>query len=178
MMHEISHAELIHADDIPRFKALNVAAELCPILWYPTPLVEVMAQIVGEDVADRFWPIKTLHEAGAHMIYGSDWPSVVPDPNPWPGIEAMVTRRDPYGLREGVLRADQAIDLVTAIRIFTINGAVAGKHADKTGSIEAGKSADFIILDRNIFQIPEDEISETRVLSTFVSGIEVSSFKK
>jgi predicted amidohydrolase YtcJ len=175
MMHEISHAELIHEDDIPRFKELNVAAELCPILWYPTPLVEVMAQVIGEDVAERFWPIKSLHEAGAHMIYGSDWPSVVPDPNPWPGVEAMVTRRDPYGIRPGVLWEEQAIDLETTIRIFTINGAVAGKHGDKTGSLEVGKSADFIILDRNIFNIPVEDISDTKVLSTFVSGKEVYS---
>jgi predicted amidohydrolase YtcJ len=173
MMHEISHAELIHADDIPRFKELNVVAEMCPILWYPTPLVEVMAEVVGRKVADRFWPIKDLHESGAQLIYGSDWPSVVPDPNPWPGIEAMVTRKDPYGVRPGVLWAEQAIDLATTLRIFTINGAVAGKHADKTGSIEVGKSADFIILDRNVFDIPVDDISETKILSTVVSGKEV-----
>ena len=173
MMHEISHAELIHPDDLPRFKELNVIAEMCPILWYPTPLVEVMEKVVGRKVADRFWPIKDLHESGAHLIYGSDWPSVVPDPNPWPGIEAMVTRKDPYGVRPGILWAEQAIDLVTTLRIFTINGAVAGKHADKTGSIEPGKSADFIILDRNIFDIPVDDISETKVLSTVVAGKEV-----
>jgi predicted amidohydrolase YtcJ len=173
MMHEISHAELIHPDDLPRFKELNVIAEMCPILWYPTPLVEVMSEVVGREVADRFWPIKDLHESGAHVIYGSDWPSVVPDPNPWPGIEAMVTRKDPYGVRPGVLWAEQAIDLTTTLRIFTINGAVAGKHADKTGSIETGKSADFIILDRNIFDIPVTDISEIKILSTVVSGKEV-----
>ena len=177
MMHEISHAELIHPDDIPRFKKLNVIAELSPILWYPTPLVEVMAQVIGEDRANHFWPIKSLYEAGTHLIYGSDWPSVVPDPNPWPGIEAMVTRRDPYGVRPGVLWPEQAIDLATTIRIFTINGAVAAKQAGKTGSIEVGKSADFIIIDRNIFQIPVDEISETQVLSTVVLGKVVHSLQ-
>ncbi|MFT7460517.1 MAG: putative amidohydrolase YtcJ [Planctomycetota bacterium] len=177
MMHEISHAELIHPDDIPRFKELNVIAEMCPILWYPTPLVEVMAEIVSREVADRFWPIKSLHESGAHLIYGSDWPSVVPDPNPWPGIEAMITRKDPYGVRPGVLWAEQAIDLETTLRIFTINGAVAGKHADKTGSIEVGKSADFIILDRNVFEIPVNEISEIKIVSTVISGKEVYTAK-
>ena len=99
------------------------------------------------------------------------------DPNPWPGIEAMVSRKDPYGVRPGVMWQEQGIDLVTALRIFTINGAISGKHADKTGSIEVGKSADFIILDRNIFQIPIDEISDTKILSTFVSGNEVYSSK-
>ena len=85
----------------------------------------------------------------------------------------MITRKDPYGVRPGILWAEQAIDLATTLRIFTINGAVAGKHADKTGSIEAGKSADFIILDHNVFDIPVDDISETKILSTVVSGKEV-----
>ena len=175
LMHEISHAELIHPDDIPRFKQLNVTAEFSPILWYPSLLVEVMAGVIGEERANRFWPIKSLQDAGAHLIYGSDWPSVVPDPNPWPGIEAMVTRQDPYGVRPGKLWPDQAITLEDALRIFTINGAVAGKNADRTGTIEVGKSADFIVLDRNIFQVPVEEISETQVVLTVVSGEEVYS---
>ena len=175
MMHEISHAELIHPDDLPRFKELNVAAEFSPILWYPSMLVQVMEQVIGEERANRFWPTKSLLEAGAHVIYGSDWPSVVPDPNPWPGIEAMVTRRDPYGNFPGALWPEQAIDLETALRIFTINGAAAGKQTDRTGTIEVGKSADFIVLDRNIFQVPVEQISETKVLLTVVSGKEVYS---
>ena len=173
LMHEISHAELIHPDDISRFKQLNVTAEFSPILWYPSLLVEVMARVIGEERANRFWPIKSLQDAGAHLIYGSDWPSVVPDPNPWPGIEAMVTRQDPYGVRPGELWPDQAIALEDALRIFTINGAVAGKHADRTGTIEVDKSADFIVLDRNIFQVPLEDISETQVVLTVVSGQEV-----
>ena len=175
LMHEISHAELIHPDDLPRFRELNVAAEFSPILWYPSLLVQVMEQVIGEERANRFWPTRSLLEAGAHVIYGSDWPSVVPDPNPWPGIEAMVTRRDPYGNFPGALWPEQAVDLETAIRIFTINGAAAGKQAHRTGSIEVGKSADFIVLDRNIFQVPVEDISETKVLLTVVSGEEVYS---
>ena len=173
LMHEISHAELIHPDDMARFRQLNVTAEFSPILWYPSPLVDIMVGVIGEERANRFWPLKSLLEAGAHVIYGSDWPSVVPDPNPWPGIEAMVTRRDPYHQFPGELWPEQAVDLETALRIFTINGAVAGKQADRTGSIEVGKSADFIVLDRNIFQIPVEDVSETKVLSTVISGKEV-----
>ena len=173
MMHEISHAELIHPDDIPRFSELNAVAEFSPILWYPSPLVQVMEQVIGEERAGRFWPTRSLLEAGAHVIYGSDWPSVVPDPNPWPGIEAMVTRRNPYIESPDELWPEQAVDLETALRIFTINGAVAGKQADRTGSIEVGKSADFIVLDRNIFQVPVEDISETKVVLTVVSGKEV-----
>ena len=173
LMHEISHAELIHPEDISRFSELNAVAEFSPILWYPSPLVEVMTRVIGEERANRFWPARALLEAGAHVIYGSDWPSAVPAPNPWPGVEALVTRRDPYGNFPGALWIEQAVDLETALRIFTINGAVAGKQADRTGTIEAGKSADFIVLDRNLFEIPPEDISDTQVLLTVVSGREV-----
>lgn len=172
-IHEVSHAELIHPDDLPRFAELNVAAEMCPILWYPSPLVEAMEQVIGKERADRFWPVKSLGDAGALVFYGSDWPSVVPDPSPWPGIEAMVTRRDPYGERPGELGSDQAVDLETAIEIFTRNGARVARLEDRTGSIEAGKSADFIVLDRNPFEIPVEQISDVKVLKTVVGGVPV-----
>ena len=173
MMHEISHAELIDPADLSRFRELNVIAEFSPILWYPTPLLEVMTQVIGEERANRFWPTRALLDEGAHLIYGSDWPSVVPDPNPWPGVEALVTRRDPYGNFPGALWPEQAVDLETTLRIFTLNGAVAGKQAHRTGTIEVGKSADFIVLDRNLFEIPLEDISDTQVLLTVVSGREV-----
>lgn len=176
--HEISHAELVHPSDIPRFKALNVAAEMCPILWYRSPLVEVMAGIVGETKANRFWPTRSLVESGALVIYGSDWPSVVPDPSPWPGIESMVTRRDPYSNGGEPLWAEQAIDLASVIRIFTQNGAIAARLGDQAGSLAVGKAADFIVLDRNIFRIPIEQVSETRVVSTVIAGEEVYATQK
>ena len=172
MMHEISHAE----------RSIRMTSPASPVERdrgiLPDPLVsltlvEVMTQVIGEERANRFWPARALLEAGAHVIYGSDWPSVVPDPNPWPGVEALVTRRDPYGNFPGALWIEQAVDLETALRIFTINGAVAGKHADRTGTIEAGKSADFIVLDRNLFEIPPERHQRYAVLLTVVSGREV-----
>lgn len=171
LMHEISHAQMIHPQDIPRFKALGVAAEMCPILWYPGPSSPVRASVLGARRADQFWPVKDLLAAGALVFYGSDWPAVVPNANPWPGLEAMVTRRNPYGTYPGAQWPEQAVDLKTAIRIFTLNGAVAGKSADRTGSLEVGKAADFIILDRNPFEIPIEEVSELRVLRTVVNGV-------
>ena len=86
VMHEVSHAEMIHPDDRKRFKELNVAAEMCPIIWYPIPGL-TWEKWFGDRIPQ--WQVKTLGEAGALVSYGSDWP-VVPTPNPWPGIEAMV----------------------------------------------------------------------------------------
>jgi len=172
LRHEISHAELIHPEDLPRFASLNVAAEMCPILWYPSPAVDAMFIAMGHR-AKRMWPVRSLVESGALVFYGSDWPSVVPDTNPWPGIEAMVTRKDPYDRFKGTYWPEEAVDLATAIRIFTINGAIAGKQAAETGSLEVGKAADFIILDRNPFKIPVTEIGDIEVLFTYIDGAEL-----
>ncbi len=170
LRHEVAHAELISPVDIPRFKQLDAVAELSPILWYPSPLVTMMAQVIGRDRAEQFWPIKSMLDAGVTMIYGSDWPSVVPTPNPWPGIEAMVTRKDPYGKNPGALAPAQAIGLADALRIFTRNGAQAMRMEKDSGSIEVGKFADMIVLDRNLFEIAPQDISETQVLQTVFEG--------
>ena len=167
LIHAVSHAEIIHSDDIPRFKELNVAAEMCPILWYPIPGLDWKLWL-GEERA-KVWPIKTLLQSGALVVYGSDWP-VVPTPNPWPGIEAMVTRSDPYSDSGEADWPKQAIELAAAVRIFTINGAIAGTVGDSSGSIEIGKDADFIVLDRSIFEIPITDVGQTQVILSVVNG--------
>ena len=104
------------------------------------------------------------------MSGGSDWP-VIPNPDPWNGIEGMVTRRNPSGeFGDATLWPEQALDLATTLEIYTINGARALRLGDVTGSIEIGKSADLIVLDRNLFEIPADEIADTRVLTTYFEG--------
>ena len=170
LRHEIAHAELVTPADIPRLVKLHAIAELSPILWYPSPLVAVMADVIGRERANRFWPIKSMLDAGVLMVAGSDWPSVVPSPSPWPGIEAMVTRKDPYGVAPGALAPEQAIPLADAIAIYTRNGAVAMGLGKDAGTIERGKLADLIVLDRNPFEIPPAEISETVVLETVFEG--------
>ena len=167
LIHEVSHAEIIHEDDIPRFAELNVAAEMCPILWYPIPGLDWKLWL-GEERA-KVWPVKTLLASGALVIYGSDWP-VVPTPNPWPGIEAMVTRSDPNSDTHAPDWPEQAISLEATLRIFTINGAIANKVGDSSGSIEVNKDADFIVLDRNIFEVPISDVGQTQVLLSVVNG--------
>ena len=170
LIHEVAHAEFIHPDDIPRFKELNVAAEMSPVIWYPSPLSIATGKAVGEEKSRRIFPVRSLLQAGALVIYGSDWPSVSPDPSPWPGIEAMVTRRNPYTNTGEQVGSEQAIRLSQAIQIYTRNGAVAMKKGDVSGSIEVGKYADFIVLDRDVFDIPITEVSDTKVLLTVFEG--------
>ena len=170
LIHEVAHAEFIHADDMSRFGKLNVAAEMSPVIWYPSPLSIAAGKAVGEVKGTRIYPVKSLLQAGALVIYGSDWPSVDPVPSPWPGLEAMVTRRNPHTNTREQFWPEQAIALTEAIQIYTQNGAVAMKKGTVSGSIETGKYADFIVLDRNLFDVPITSVSETKVLLTVFEG--------
>jgi hypothetical protein len=168
--HELAHAGYIHPDDISRFAELNAVADLCPILWHPSPIIDAVISAVGKERGELYWPTRDLLDANAPILAGSDWPSAVPDANPWPGVEAFVTRRDPRGDAEGALWPEQAITLEEAIEIYTIHGARAMKMEDRIGSIEAGKLADFIVLERNIFEIPIDEVADTQIRQTYFEG--------
>ena len=168
-MHQIAHAGFIDPADIPRFAGLNVVADLSPIIWYPGPIIEAIRAAVPEPRSGRYWPNRDLLEAGALMAAGSDWP-VVSNPDPWLGIEGMVTRRNPKGGFEGALWPEQALDLATVLEIYTANAARAMGLDALTGSLEPGKSADLIVLDRHLFEIPSGELADARVLSTYFEG--------
>ncbi|MEZ2332046.1 amidohydrolase [Mesorhizobium sp. RCC_202] len=170
VMHHIAHASYIAPDDIARFAELGVVADLSPFLWYPTSFLEGHKQTMGEARALRFWPNKDLLAAGALLAGGSDWP-VMPNPDPWDGIEGLVTRRNPSGEFPGAaLWPEQAIDVATALEIFTINSARAIGLGDTVGSIEIGKSADLIVLDRNVLETPSEDLADTKVLTTYFEG--------
>lgn len=173
VLHHIAHASYIRPEDLERFAELGVVADLCPMIWYPTTFLEGHKEVMGEERATRFWPIRSLQDSGALLAGGSDWP-VIPVPDPWHGIEGMVTRQNPSGAFPGVsLWAEQAIDLATAIRIYTLNSAIAMGIDSETGSITPGKSADIIVLDQNVFDVPADQIADTKVLTTFFEGRKV-----
>ena len=172
LKHEIGHASLIHPDDIPRLAELGGVAEVSPILWYPSPFIlRAHYNALGEERAERLWPVSDYVDAGVLTVAGSDWPAAVASPNPWPAIEALVTRENPYGEMPGTKRgAAYAVPLETAIRMYTLNGAIAMGIGDTAGSIEAGKTADMIVLDRNIFEIPPADIDGTEVTLTLLEG--------
>ncbi|WP_417318744.1 amidohydrolase [Emcibacter sp.] len=171
LRHELAHSEFIAAEDLSRYKALNVVADLSPYLWHPSPIVQSIFDAVGEEKSRRnLWHIRSLLEAGAPVLAGSDWPAAVPSLNPWIGIEAMVTRRDPYNKTQGALGSDQAITLEQALHIFTVDGAKALKLEQVSGSITPGKSADMIVLNHNLFEIPAEDIAETKVEMVVLAG--------
>ncbi|SFV05619.1 amidohydrolase [Pseudoduganella namucuonensis] len=171
--HQVAHASFIADADLARFRALNVTAEISPMIWYPTGLGMATAMAIGKERAERIFPVASLLRSGALVAGGSDWPAGQPTANPWTGIEGLVTRRDPFGAIPGALWPEQAVGLASALRIYTINSAEAMGMGRETGSIETGKSADFIVLDRNLFRIPAGQIHETTVKQTFFRGRQV-----
>ena len=90
--------------------------------------------------------------------------------NPWPAIEALVTRRNPHDHGEAALWPEQAITLEQALEIYTRYGARAHRLEEQTGSVEVGKSAELIVLDRDLFAIPIEDVSETRPVLTLFEG--------
>ncbi len=106
--------------------------------------------------------------SGARVAFGSDW--YVTSANPLLGIEAAITRLEPYGATDQPLGDDEEITLAEAIAAYTIGGAYVNFLDKTTGSLEVGKQADLIVLDQNLFEIPASEISDTDVVATIFQG--------
>ena len=167
--HHISHLQLIHPDDIPRFKQLGVIANFQALWAYPDDYItKLNLPVVGQQRVDRMYPIGSMYRSGAMIVGGSDWS--VSSLNPLDAIQAGVTREDPSGEAQGVLNPEEKVDLKTMIEAYTINGAWLMHHENTTGSIEAGKYADLVVLDKNLFELPLNEINQARVLHTFLQG--------
>ncbi len=169
LRHELAHAGYIHPDDISRFRPLNAVADLSPYIWYPSPIIDSVLRAVGPR-GERYWPMRALIAANAPILAGSDWPAAVSSMNPWVGIEAMVTRANPNDETEGELWPEQALSLAEALRVFTLGGAKALRLEQETGSLETGKLADFIVLNKNLFEQASSEIGSTEVEATFFEG--------
>lgn len=114
-------------------------------------------------------PNRALLDSGALVAGGSDWP-VSESPNAWEGIEGLVTRRDPTGAHPGALWPEQAITLAEAIEVFTLGSARATGLDDVTGSLSPGKSADFLVLDRDPFRASPTDLAATTVAETWFAG--------
>lgn len=167
--HEIGHNTFIDSADIPMARTLHFTWELSPYIWWPTPITSVdIANAVGPERMKRLWPARDAIESGANVVIGSDWP-VVPSVNPWLAFETLVTRAAPGAAGEPI-NAGQRISREQALAVLTRNGAAEMGRLDKGGTIEPGKLADVIIVDRNPMTAPVGEIHRTKVLATYIGG--------
>ena len=167
--HQIVHLQLIHENDRPRFGELDVAAVFQSLWAYPDPAaLELDVPMLGEERTWQMYPIASVQEAGGRIVGGSDY--FVTDLNPLHAIEVAITRQDPYSNDGPVLNEDERVDLETMIDAYTINGAYQMGLELEQGSIEVGKRADLVVLDRNLFELPASEINETKVTMTIFDG--------
>ena len=167
--HHISHLELFDPADIPRFRELGVVANFQPLWAFKDDYMEKLTLPFLEPERARFiYPIGSLLRSGAVVAFGSDWS--VSSANPLEELEVAVTRMGPAGETKEPFLPEERIDLPSALAAFTINAAYVNGQENRTGSIETGKLADLIVLDRNLFTIKPEEISETKVLLTLFGG--------
>ena len=167
--HHLSHIELFHPDDIPRFRELGAVANFQP-LWAlaDSYIKELTLPLLPPETHRWIYPIGSVLRSGAVVAFGSDWS--VSSANPLEEMEVAVRRADWTKPDAAPFLPDERIDLRDAIAAFTINAAYVNFHDDRTGSIEPGKLADLVVLDRNLFAIEANEISEAKVLLTLLGG--------
>jgi len=167
--HHIVHLQLIDADDIPRLVQLDVTANFQALWAFPDEYItKLNLPVVGPERVNRMYPIASVVRAGGRIVGGSDWN--VSTPNPLAAIEVGVRRQDPSQQDGPVLNEDERVSLATMIDAYTINAAWLMHHENLVGSIEVGKRADIVVLDRNLFDIPQTEIDEAHVVMTLLDG--------
>ena len=167
--HHISHLQLIQVDDIERFAALDTAANFQALWAYPDEwIMQLNLPVLGEERVQGMYPIGGVERSGGRIVGGSDWN--VSSANPLDAIETAVRRQDPLKPSGPVLNEGEVVSLATMIDAYTIHAAWLMHHDERTGSIEVGKRADMVVLDRDLFEIPVTEINEAQVLWTFLDG--------
>lgn len=166
LRHRVEHAQVLQFEDIQKFSALGVI-----------PSMQATHATSDKNMAeDRLGPVRIqgayawrkLLETGVIIANGSDFP--VESPNPFFGLHAAVTRQDHENNPPGGWYAEEAMTLVEALASFTLDAAYAGHQEELLGTLEPGKLADFIMLDRDIFSISQEDIWRTQVEQTWVGG--------
>ncbi|MBV9725402.1 MAG: amidohydrolase [Gammaproteobacteria bacterium] len=168
----IAHDEVVEPADFSRYRALGAIPVLSFQWEKPAPdTIDGAKEYLGAERFRYIEPAGYLAAAGAHIAYGSDWP--VDALNEWFAIKVALTREgDPAAGTKyaGRLSTDPGLTLPVALHAIT-TGAAYELHAERdVGSLEVGKLADFIVLDRNLFKVPAHDVADTKVLLTVVGG--------
>jgi predicted amidohydrolase YtcJ len=170
--HHISHIQLFDPSDIPRFRQLGVAANFQPLWAYADEYItDLTIPFLGPERSRWLYPIRSMLDSGAIVAFGSDWN--VSSANPFEEMEVAITRMGPNGETDTPFLSEERIDLASALAAFTINAAYVNGLESQTGSLEVGKSADLIVVDRNPFDVAPAELSELQVQLTLLEGVPV-----
>ncbi|WP_336646854.1 amidohydrolase [Microbacterium sp. USHLN186] len=172
--HHISHIQVVHPDDVPRFRRLGVTANM-QMLWatLEPQMVELTLPFLGDQRSSWQYPFGDLLRSGAALAAGSDWSVSTPDP--MAAIHTAVNRRSAPSEWEGdypPFLPEQAIDLGTALHAYTA-GSARVNSLRETGTVRVGMLADLVLLDRDPFEGEPEQIGETQVLGTWVEGVPV-----
>jgi predicted amidohydrolase YtcJ len=165
----IEHVQVIDPADIPRLAKAGIIASM-------QPTHQTSDRLMAEKRLDPprlkgAYAWRTIEQSGARLAFGSDFP--VESPNPFPGLAAAISRQDPQGQPPGGWRPEERVSFVTALAGFTRNAAYAGFAEDRIGSLEPGKWADFILIDRDPTKVDPQALAATQVLETWVAGKKV-----
>ncbi len=169
----ISHIQVIHPDDIGRFRELAVVANAQPY-WacHEGQMDRLTIPFLGPERSTWQYPFHSLRAAGATLAMGSDWG--VSTANPLLEMETAVNRvADVYRGERPPFLPDERIDLVDALAAFTAGSAWVNHLEHEVGSLEVGKAADLVVLDRDLFDRASGAIGEARVVGTFIDGAPV-----
>lgn len=166
LRNRIEHAQVVSLPDIPRFKKLNLIASMQPT--HATSDMNMAEDRIGKERIKGAYAWQTFLKQGTVIAGGSDFP--VESANPFYGLHAAVTRTDHEGRPINGWHPEEAMTLSQAFRAFTLDAAYA-QHQEKTlGSLEKGKWADFILVDRDLFKVAPADIWKIQVLETWVAG--------
>lgn len=167
--HRIEHAQIVRVEDIPRFAELGIIPSMQPT--HATSDMNMAEDRVGSERIAGAYAWRSFIDSGSIIAAGSDFP--VELANPFYGIHAAVTRQDRNGQPVEGWYPEQALTLVESLRSFTLDAAYSGFTDSYTGTLEAGKYADFIVIDRDPFKISNKDLWRIKVLSTYVAGEQV-----
>lgn len=163
--HSIEHVEVLNPNDIHRFKELGVIASMQPGHLAMSER-GVYSERIGTEREKHVFLIHTLQNTGAYLAFGTDFP--IDDLNPLRQIHSAITRKDSSG--SNVWHPQECITLDESLKYYTFGGAHGSFREEELGTLEVGKLADIVVLDRNIFEVPEEDLLNTKVELTIVDG--------
>lgn len=166
--HSIEHIEVIDQDDIERFSKLGVIASMQPDHMAASSR-EVYSSIIGPEREKNVFLTKSLLNSGASLALGTDFPVSI-SLNPMRQIYTAITRVDSSGNPQNTWHHEQKLTLAEALKAYTYGSAYGCFREHELGTLEAGKLADLVVLDRNLFDIPESEVLKTKVELTINDG--------